>query len=352
MLGSISPFVIAVLKYAFIALIYFFVYRAIRAVAADISGGRKQRRAATPRPDVRAARTRGKAPQTIVVKDDSGRTVFGVRDVVMFAPVSALEHRARRPAARTVRRGVARKARRHHIRLVARVGVRAWIAIVVGTMDGSLRSPRPVVILGVEHGDVRVAERHVHDGERARRIRDLVWTVFGRELARHQVPATMRRLRGIELGNRGPIVRPKRVVQIADRLNFVQVVRVAAVYERRRRLRPELRRALDSERLHELPVEEEAPAVCRSIRARGRELPFVQFGARRRVEQRCLRAIVRPCRDDRLRRRSTRRNARVLRRAVCDGGERSIPLAIQHCQLRRKQPRQRIVCSDDGRRFG
>jgi pSer/pThr/pTyr-binding forkhead associated (FHA) protein len=73
-LGTISPFIIAVLKYAFIALIYFFVYRAIRSVAADISGGRRERRA-SGRSEVRAARTRGKAPQSIVVKDEGGRKV-------------------------------------------------------------------------------------------------------------------------------------------------------------------------------------------------------------------------------------------------------------------------------------
>ena len=77
LLGSISPFVIAVLKYAFIALIYFFVYRAIRAVAADVSAGRKERRAA--RSEVRAARSRGKAPQTLVVKDDEGHKLASHR---------------------------------------------------------------------------------------------------------------------------------------------------------------------------------------------------------------------------------------------------------------------------------
>ena len=71
LVASISPFVIAVLKYAFIALIYFFVYRAIRSVAAELSD-RRTRRTST-RAEARAARSIGKAPQIVVVKDDGGR---------------------------------------------------------------------------------------------------------------------------------------------------------------------------------------------------------------------------------------------------------------------------------------
>ena len=69
--ASISPFVIAVLKYAFLALVYFFVYRAIRAASAEVAGRREARR--SPRQEVKAARSRGKAPQMVVVKDDGGR---------------------------------------------------------------------------------------------------------------------------------------------------------------------------------------------------------------------------------------------------------------------------------------
>ena len=71
LVAAISPFVLAVLKYAFIALVYFFVYRAIRAVAGELSD-RKARRT-TARAEVRAARSIGKAPQVVVVKDDAGR---------------------------------------------------------------------------------------------------------------------------------------------------------------------------------------------------------------------------------------------------------------------------------------
>ncbi len=46
MTATVSPFVLAVLKYTFIAMIYFFVFRAIRAVAIDTSGKRQVTRTA------------------------------------------------------------------------------------------------------------------------------------------------------------------------------------------------------------------------------------------------------------------------------------------------------------------
>ncbi|MCA1833482.1 MAG: FHA domain-containing protein [Actinomycetota bacterium] len=72
-LALISPFVIAVLKYAFIALVYFFVYRAIRAVGVEIAG-RKDGRRAVPRSESRT-KGKGRAPQAVVVKDDDGRKI-------------------------------------------------------------------------------------------------------------------------------------------------------------------------------------------------------------------------------------------------------------------------------------
>ena len=72
MMATVSPFVLAVLKYALIALIYFFVFRAIRAVAIDITG-RRQAARTQPRGEVRTPRTKGKTPQMVVVKDESGK---------------------------------------------------------------------------------------------------------------------------------------------------------------------------------------------------------------------------------------------------------------------------------------
>jgi hypothetical protein len=75
----VSEFALSVLKYAFLALLYFFVFRAIRAVVVDISG-RAPRRAArpsAPAPAPRATRPAGKArakpPTTVVVRGEGGK---------------------------------------------------------------------------------------------------------------------------------------------------------------------------------------------------------------------------------------------------------------------------------------
>ena len=74
---TISPFVLAVLKYSFLALLYFFVFRAIRAVAIDVSGRRRgattqaaaEPRAAKPAKSGKA----GKAPTQMVVRVEGGK---------------------------------------------------------------------------------------------------------------------------------------------------------------------------------------------------------------------------------------------------------------------------------------
>jgi pSer/pThr/pTyr-binding forkhead associated (FHA) protein len=59
-----SPFILSVLKYALLVLLYFFVFRAIRSVAADVAGRR-----AAQRPEPRAAApSRGRrAPTSVIV---------------------------------------------------------------------------------------------------------------------------------------------------------------------------------------------------------------------------------------------------------------------------------------------
>jgi len=71
----VSPFVLSVLKYSLLALLYFFIYRAVRSVAADV-GGRKPSRPPEPRA-VKAARSSrsGKAPSSLVVHAPDGRKV-------------------------------------------------------------------------------------------------------------------------------------------------------------------------------------------------------------------------------------------------------------------------------------
>jgi pSer/pThr/pTyr-binding forkhead associated (FHA) protein len=78
----VPPFVLTVLKVVFLALLYFFIYRAIRSVVADIrpvgrtSGGRAQggrdKQIAKPKGG-------GKAPRSLVVLDEQGSKVETVQ---------------------------------------------------------------------------------------------------------------------------------------------------------------------------------------------------------------------------------------------------------------------------------
>ena len=74
------PFVLTVLKVVFLALLYFFVYRAIRAVVVDLRGPQTWRaepprqRAAQPTPQ----RERKKEPRTVVVLAEQGNRLASV----------------------------------------------------------------------------------------------------------------------------------------------------------------------------------------------------------------------------------------------------------------------------------
>ena len=69
------PFVLDVLKFGFLVLLYFFVYRALRVAALDVTGGAAASRAAVPAAAPKhARRSRGsaKAPRKLLVLDDRG----------------------------------------------------------------------------------------------------------------------------------------------------------------------------------------------------------------------------------------------------------------------------------------
>jgi len=76
----ITPFVLAVLKYSFLALVYFFVFRALRIVAVEVAGRRA--RGPDTRPARQAAKSarggKGRPPTTVVVRDESGKKVESV----------------------------------------------------------------------------------------------------------------------------------------------------------------------------------------------------------------------------------------------------------------------------------
>ena len=71
-----SPFVLSVLKYVLLALLYFFIYRAVKSVAADLSGRRTStggsQRARSPKPAKKPPRS-GRLPTSVVVHAPEAR---------------------------------------------------------------------------------------------------------------------------------------------------------------------------------------------------------------------------------------------------------------------------------------
>jgi hypothetical protein len=72
----VSPFVLSVLKYALLVLLYFFIYRAVRSVAVDVSGRRAGVRTTQMKspslPVAAKASKGGKAPAAVVVHEPEG----------------------------------------------------------------------------------------------------------------------------------------------------------------------------------------------------------------------------------------------------------------------------------------
>jgi pSer/pThr/pTyr-binding forkhead associated (FHA) protein len=98
---ALTPFVLAVLKYAFLALLYFFVFRAIRSVAVDVGG---RRRSATTQvvADPRSAQSGratkqaksgkpGKPPTDLVVRTEDGKKAgsFALREPMQMGRADA-----------------------------------------------------------------------------------------------------------------------------------------------------------------------------------------------------------------------------------------------------------------------
>jgi hypothetical protein len=79
----VPPFVLDVLKFAFLVLLYFFVYRALRSASAELSSGKRARAAksdAQPAPrEARRARAHGKAPRKVLVVDHEGGKSGAIR---------------------------------------------------------------------------------------------------------------------------------------------------------------------------------------------------------------------------------------------------------------------------------
>ena len=54
------------------------------------------------------------------------------------------------------------------------LGCGFWITVLDGSWDRCLGAPRPVEVLGLEDGDVGVAQRHVHEREDTGGVGDVV----------------------------------------------------------------------------------------------------------------------------------------------------------------------------------
>jgi pSer/pThr/pTyr-binding forkhead associated (FHA) protein len=79
----VSPFVLSVLKYALLVLLYFFIYRAVRSVTAEVSGrraggGTTDMKSPSMPPAAKASKG-GKTPAAVVVHEPEGEKPHTVR---------------------------------------------------------------------------------------------------------------------------------------------------------------------------------------------------------------------------------------------------------------------------------
>lgn len=144
-----SPFVLSVLKYALLALLFFFVYRAVKSTASDVAGTR-DRAAPSKRKEPKPTRSsRGRTPGTVVVHAPDGGKAG------TFRLSGALDiGRADACAIRLEDEYVSQ----HHARIYAKDG--AWWVEDLGSTNGTYMNERRVASPAEVHaGDtVRVGK--------------------------------------------------------------------------------------------------------------------------------------------------------------------------------------------------
>ncbi|HEU4354418.1 MAG TPA: FHA domain-containing protein [Actinomycetota bacterium] len=142
-----SPFVLSVLKYALVALLYFFIFRALRSVAMDLSsrgrGGQAQATRAAKATKAKPPRG-GRSPTALVLHAPEARKprTFRLTDGLEIGRAEACTVRLEDTY-----------ASQHHARLATRDGV--WMLEDMGSTNGTFLNDRRVgAPVEVHAGDV------------------------------------------------------------------------------------------------------------------------------------------------------------------------------------------------------
>jgi hypothetical protein len=143
----VSPFVLSVLKFTLLGLLYFFIYRAVRSVAADLSGRRaapspsagRDKSGGKPKP----ARA-GKAPSSVALHDPEAKKArtFRLSSALEIGRAEACQIRLEDTY-----------ASQHHARLSPRDGT--WLLEDLGSTNGTyVNDHRVQAPVEVHAGDV------------------------------------------------------------------------------------------------------------------------------------------------------------------------------------------------------
>jgi hypothetical protein len=141
---EISPFVLSVLKYALLALLYFFVYRAVRSVAAGLSPRPAAPPPATAAEPARARAPRRRPPSALVVHGPEERRprTYRLSGALEIGRAESCQVRLEDTYASL-----------HHARLSSRDGV--WLIEDLGSTNGTYVNDRRISSpVEVHAGDV------------------------------------------------------------------------------------------------------------------------------------------------------------------------------------------------------